>query len=166
MAKKVSKKKAPDKKVSYTQLTQLAKLLYKRIRADELYFNRISASLKVLADDIERKKARIKDLEDNADSIINIYQDRIEAFYKANVDLKSANTELIKKNYEITRAYNGLAEMGKFAEENGIDIKKYTKELPENNKYDFSQKHEVLESGKVKSTWKLTPKKKPKGKSK
>ena len=30
--------------------------------------------------------------------------------------------------------------MGKFAEENGIDIKKYTKELPENNKYDFSQK--------------------------
>ena len=88
MAKKVSKKKAPDKKVSYTQLTQLAKLLYKRIRADELYFNRISASLKVLADDIERKKARIKDLEDNADSIINIYQDRIEAFYKANVELK------------------------------------------------------------------------------
>ena len=80
--------------------------------------------------------------------------------------LNGANTELIKKNYEITRAYNGLAEMGKFAEENGIDIKKYTKELPENNKYDFSQKHEVLESGKVKSTWKLTPKKKPKGKSK
>ena len=48
--------------------------------------------------------------------------------------------------------------MGKFGG-NGIDIKKYTKELPENNKYDFSQKHEVLESGKVKSTWKLTPKK-------
>ena len=64
--KKGLKEKAPDKKVSYTQLTQLAKLLYKRIRADELYFNRISASLKVLADDIERKKARIKDLEDNA----------------------------------------------------------------------------------------------------
>ena len=34
------------------------------------------------------------------------------------------------------------------------------------SQYDFSQKHEVLESGKVKSTWKLTPKKKPKGKSK
>ena len=55
-----------------------------------------------------------------------------------------------------------LAEMGKFAEEQGIDIKKHTKELPENKYKDFkfSQKHEVLESGKVRSTYKLTPPKK------
>ena len=62
----------------------------------------------------------------------------------------------------MTRAYNSLAEMGKFAEEQGIDIK-YTKELPENKYKDFkfSQKHEVPESGKVRSTYKLTPPKKP-----
>ena len=62
----------------------------------------------------------------------------------------------------MTRAYNSLAEMGKFAEEQGIDIKKHTKELPENKYKDFkfSQKHEVLESGKVRSTYKLTPPKK------
>ena len=70
MAKKVLKEKSTEIKKFHILLTQLAKLLYKRIRADELYFNRISASLKVLADDIERKKARIKDLEDNVDSII------------------------------------------------------------------------------------------------
>ena len=31
----------------------------------------------------------------------------------------------------------------------GIDIKKHYKNLPEYDKYDFSQKHELLESGKV-----------------
>jgi len=57
--------------------------------------------------------------------------------------------------------------MGKFAVENGIDIKKHNRELPEHplNKYKFSQKHEVLESGKTRSTWQLTPKKKRKKKN-
>ena len=40
--------------------------------------------------------------------------------------------ELAKKNNEVVRAYNGLAELGKFAEEQGIDIKKHSRELPEN----------------------------------
>ena len=77
-----------------------------------------------------------------------------------NQALEKHIAELQKKNFEVTRAYNSLAEMGKFAEEQGIDIKKHTKELPENNKYKdfkFSQKHVVLESGKVRSTYKLTP---------
>ena len=41
----------------------------------------------------------------------------------------------------------------------GIDIKKHYKNLPEYNKYDFSQKHELLESGKVRHTWTAKPKK-------
>ena len=41
----------------------------------------------------------------------------------------------------------------------GIDIKKHYKNLPEYDKYDFSQKHELLESGKVRHTWTAKPKK-------
>ena len=42
----------------------------------------------------------------------------------------------------------------------GIDIKKHNGKLPENSKnYKFSQKHTLLESGKVRSEYKLTPKK-------
>ena len=69
-----------------------------------------------------------------------------------------ANQEILKDHNEITRAYNGLAEMGKFAEDEGIDIKKHNKMLPERNKYDFSQSHTLLESGKVKHSWKFKKK--------
>ena len=64
-----------------------------------------------------------------------------------------------------------LGDLGKFAEEQGIDIKKHSRELPENWKdYKFSQKHTLLESGKVRHEWSLTPpkflKKKPRTKTK
>ena len=66
-----------------------------------------------------------------------------------------------KDKNDVTRAYNGLHTLGKFAEEQGIDIKTASEDLPEaeKNKYDFSQKHTVLESGKVKHSWTLKPKK-------
>ena len=44
------------------------------------------------------------------------------------------------------------------AEEVGVDIKKHNKHLPERNKYDFSQSHTLLESGKVKHSWKFKKK--------
>ena len=70
---------------------------------------------------------------------------------------------LIKERNDITRAYNGLAELGKFAKELGVDITKHNKNLPENqDKYDFEQKHTLMESGKVKHTYKLKPKKRKK----
>jgi hypothetical protein len=49
--------------------------------------------------------------------------------------------------------------LGKFAEDEGIDIKKHNKMLPENNFYDFEQKHTLLENGKVKSEWSVKKKK-------
>ena len=74
--------------------------------------------------------------------------------HKINKDVLKKNKDCIKKNkailkdhHEITRAYNGLHSMGKFAEEEGIDIKKHNKQLPE---YDqFEQKHTLMESGRV-----------------
>ena len=46
--------------------------------------------------------------------------------------------------------------MGKFAEEMGVDIKKHRAQLPEG--YEFSQKHTLMESGKVKHSYKLKKK--------
>ena len=71
--------------------------------------------------------------------------------------------DLYKEYNEIVRAYNALATLGKFAEEQGIDIKKHNKMLPENNPdYDFKQKHTLLENGKVRHQYYLTPKDKKK----
>ena len=55
-----------------------------------------------------------------------------------------------------------LAQMGKFAEDMGIDLQSAQKDLPEaeKNKYDFKQTDTLMESGKVKHIIKLTPKKK------
>tara|TARA_R110000824_G_scaffold236350_3_gene425062 strand:+ start:5324 stop:5728 length:405 start_codon:yes stop_codon:yes gene_type:complete len=64
-----------------------------------------------------------------------------------------------KKYNEIVRAYNGLHQMGKFAEELGIDIRKHRKNLPESKDYEFSQDSKLLESGRVHHTFKLTKKK-------
>ena len=67
--------------------------------------------------------------------------------------------ELTKERDDAIRAYNGLHKLGKFAVEQGIDIK--NEKLPEadKNKYDFSQKHTVLESGKTKHSFFLKRKK-------
>ena len=83
----------------------------------------------------------------------------LEDYKEANKDLSKQNKEVIKDNYELTRAYNGLSQMGQFAEELGVDIKKYNGNLPENSKWDFSQKHTLTEEGKVKHSYKLKPKK-------
>ena len=50
--------------------------------------------------------------------------------------------------------------MGKFAQEQGIDIKKYQRRLPE---YGFSQKDTLFESGKVRHEFNVTKKKKKNG---
>ena len=96
-------------------------------------------------------------IEDNKKGIatlIDKYEDHVEDLEK---QLQECNTQ----RAEVTRAYNGLSTLGKFAEEQGIDLKKASENLPENekNKYNFSQKHTVLESGKVKHEFFLKPKK-------
>ena len=49
-----------------------------------------------------------------------------------------------------------LAEMGKYAEELGVDIKKHRGQLPEG--YEFKHKHTLMESGKVKHSYSLKKK--------
>ena len=63
-----------------------------------------------------------------------------------------------KERNDAVRAYQGLQQMGKFAEELGVDIK--NEKLPENLKdqFEFSQKSTLNESGKVKHSFKLKPK--------
>ena len=89
-------------------------------------------------------------------------EERFKDYKEANEDLAKQNKEVIKDNYELTRAYNGLHQMGMFAEELGVDIKKHNGHLPENSKWDFEHKHTLTESGKVKHQYKLKPKKEAK----
>jgi len=77
-----------------------------------------------------------------------------------NDDCIKKNTQLLKSHNEITRAYNGLHTMGKFAEEEGIDIKEHCKQLPEN--MEFTQSHELMESGRVKHVYGIKKKRKKK----
>jgi DNA-directed RNA polymerase subunit L len=103
-----------------------------------------------------------KIIEDHKKGIANL----IDKYEDIKDDLEKQLQECNSKRADITRAYNGLHSLGKFAEEQGIDIKTASEELPESekNKYDFSQKHTVLESGKVKHSWTLKPKKNGEGK--
>ena len=65
----------------------------------------------------------------------------------------------IKERNNLVRAYNGLSQMGKFAEEMGIDIKNCKTPEEEKNKWEFKEKHTLLESGNVRHTYNLIPKK-------
>ena len=91
-------------------------------------------------------------------TLVDKYEDHVE-------DLEKQLQECNAKRAEAVRAYNGLHSLGKFAEEQGIDLKNAKEDLPESekNKYNFSQKHTVLESGKVKHEFFLKPKKNGKG---
>jgi len=111
-------------------------------------------TIETLQDGIKEKNLKIEELQKLYDEAIEINKDVI---VKNRTCIK-ANQEILKDHNEITRAYNGLAEMGKFAEDEGIDIKKHNKMLPERNKYNFSQSHTLLESGKVKHSWKFKKK--------
>ena len=82
-----------------------------------------------------------------------------KAFWNNQCVHESEKENWTKQYNEIVRAYNGLAELGKFADELGIDIRKHRKNLPESKDYEFSQDSKLLESGKVQHIFKL--KKKP-----
>ena len=92
------------------------------------------------------------------------YKEAYEDCLKKNDEFAIQNLQLIKERDEVTRAYNSLHTMGKFCEEEGINIKEYSKKLPENN-LDFEQTHKVLESGQVRSSYRFTIPKKEKKKN-
>ena len=168
--------------VGYKQLEKLVKKQQKYIVNQDKILDRLSK-------DIERKSEMMnlwmtnrqqwtdkinKDLLTKAENhekeikkIREHYEKELAEVNKLYEEAVETNREIIKSHNEITRAYNGLHSVGEFAQDLGIDIKKHNKMLPENNPdYDFSQKHTLLESGKVRHEYKLTPKKKPNGEDK
>tara|TARA_Y100001951_G_C11047025_1_gene133517 strand:- start:37 stop:504 length:468 start_codon:yes stop_codon:yes gene_type:complete len=93
-----------------------------------------------------------------ADEHKRLFEKLVE-FRDANTELAEHNKKITQDNFDLTRAYNGLHTLGKFAEESGVDIKKHNGKLPENHKWDFEQKHTLTEGGKVKHQYKLKAKK-------
>ena len=133
---------------------------------------------KILQENLIRKEAlylkKLNDLKTNYNLTIDdwvLQNDHLKADLKEAVEINKdvmlknddcikKNTEILKSHNEITRAYNGLHSMGKFAEEEGIDIKKHNRQLPEN--MEFTQSHELMESGRVKHVYGIKKKKKKK----
>ena len=125
-------------KVGYSEITGLALTMLKRSKQD-------AKDIKGITEVLTWQKQHIEDLKKINEAMVDKYEDTLEAQEK---ELQECHKE---KN-DVTRAYNGLHTLGKFAEEQGLDIKKASRDLPENqkNKYNFKQKHSLLESGKVK----------------
>ena len=121
------------------------KVLHKRINSD--------------GESIDFQRKTIEQHRDLHKVLIDKYEDRIE-------ELEKELQDCAKQRNDSIRAYNGLAQMGKMAEQMGIKLEEACKNLPDNerNKYEFSQKHTVLESGKVKHAYHLKPKKNGKDK--
>ena len=91
-------------------------------------------------------------------------QEKLFKRQEANIKVMGNNfytqvQDLTKERDDAIRAYNGLHKLGKYAVEQGIDIKNEKLPESEKNKYDFSQKHTVLESGKTKHSFFLKRKK-------
>ena len=124
-------------KIGYPELTKLALAMLKRSKQDAENIRKISEVL-------TWQKQHIEDLKKTNEILVDKYEDTLETQEK---ELQMCH----KDKNDVTRAYNGLHTLGKFAEEQGLDIKKVCRDLPENQKtkYNFKQKHSLLESGKV-----------------
>jgi len=135
-------------KVGYQALMNLANGMFARSKQD-------AEEMKKIVGVLDWQKDHINSLKKMNEMLVDRYEDAIE-------NLEKQIETLTKQRNDSTRAYNGLAQMGKFAEDMGIDLQSAKDDLPEaeKNKYDFKQTDTVLESGKVKTEMKLTPKKK------
>ena len=172
--------------VSYKELEKLNRALFqhcKRLSRDidrkgammELWTkNRQTWTDKINKDLLAKAENRTKEVEEikayyegELKEQKELYNECIDAnkeLSKVNRNCIKVNKSIIKDHNEITRAYNGLHKMGKFCEEQGIDIKRHNKMLPEDKDqfYNFKQEHKLLESGKVQHTWSMKKKKKKK----
>ena len=112
------------------------------------------------------KMRKIEVFEDKRARLLNdneiAWEAKLKEFVDANKVLSDQNRKVTADHIEITRAYNALHNFGIFAKEQGIDIRKHRKKLPENNKWDFRASQTILESGKVVDTVKKTIRKKSK----
>ena len=164
--------------VPYIELEKVLKKQLKDIKLQDKVIDRLSR-------DIDRKGATIEEWTNSRQRWIDdVNQSLLEKttkhktevaelekyiveLEKTNIEIRKVNSDCIKINRkilidhnEITRAYNGLAEMGKYVDEK--IIKKHNKQLPENNREeftDFKQKHTLLENGKVLHQWSMKKKK-------
>ena len=128
------------------------------VKHSELLLQRQQETVEHLRKTITFQQKSIEENKKGIATLVDKYEDHVE-------DLEKQLKECNAKRAEVVRAYNGLHSLGKFAEEQGIDLKNAKEDLPESekNKYNFSQKHTVLESGKVKHEFFLKPKKNGKG---
>ena len=114
------------------------------------------------------KKVSYKDLEKLNRKLFEELKYRTEEFNKLHshtLELQKVNNQfadyherLIKDNFALTRAYDGLSQMGKMAEDLGINIEEHRWKLPENEKnHDYQFKHEtkLMESARVKNVFKF-----------
>ena len=160
-SKKTKKPKSKAKRKSICEGINLSntskKQLVFTIRFLEGVLQNQGATTKHLRETIAFQQKTINDNKEGATALV-------EKFYEIRQELEKQLEDCQKEKTDAVRAYQGLAKMGKFAEDMGIDLEKACEELPESekNKYDFSQKHTVLESGRVKHEYNLKPKVKPK----
>ena len=123
-------------KVGYSEISKLALFMLKRSKQD-------AKDIKGITEVLTWQKQHIEELKKINEVMVDKYEDALEVKEK---ELQECH----KDKNDITRAYNGLAQTGRYAESLGINIEKASKALPENkNKYNFKQKHSLLESGKV-----------------
>ena len=134
-------------KVGYAALMKLSDACYVRSKKDAEEMTKIVGVL-------DWQKDHINSLKKMNEMLVDRHEDQIE-------ELEKQIEELTLQRNEGIRAYNGLAQMGKFAEDMGIDLQSAKDDLPEaeKNKYDFKQTDKVLESGKVSTTIHLKRKK-------
>ena len=156
------------KKATYEQIEHIFKLstikymitLEDQLKEDKAHLLLKQNTIETLEDDLRHKNNQIRtfyiNTHKNAKKVNKVFDD----YKEANDNLAEKNKEIVKDNFDLTRSYNGLSQMGQFAEELGVDIKKYNGQLPENKKWDFKQSHTLTESGKVKHQYKLKPRKK------
>ena len=169
------------KKATYAQVEHIYKMLMLKyvmsledqLKEDKAHLLLKQNTIETLEEDIKLKNSKLVQIElfqkrlakklntratkDEGD--YKLLTDRLIQFRDANNDLYKKNQDLVKDNFDLTRAYNGLHTLGKFAEEEGIDIKKHNGRLPENSKWEFEQKHTLTEGGKVKHQYRVKPKK-------
>jgi coproporphyrinogen III oxidase-like Fe-S oxidoreductase len=138
-------------RVGYPALQKLALGMFARSKQD-------ADNIKNLSEILHSQKLTIDENKKGISILVDKYEDRID-------ELEKQIEELTKQRNESTRAYNGLAQMGKFAEDMDIDLQSAKDDLPETekNKYDFKQTDTVMESGKVKHEMFLKPKQRPEG---
>ena len=144
------KKAGGLKKATYAQVEHIYKLLMLKYVIS-------------LEDQLKEDKAHLLLKQETIEELILDTRHKTNQIRRKNIAINRVskiNKYLYRDIFELTRAYNGLAQMGQFAEEIGVDIKKYNGQLPENNKWNFEQKHTLSETGEVKHQYRMKPKKK------